>query len=177
MLASWPELDTLVVAIGGGGLISGIATGRACAQALDRVVGVETQRFPSMYHALRGHQGEFEATTIAEGHRREGAGELTKEIISRLVAEVMLVDEGEIEKAIVMLLEIEKTVVEGAGRAARRASLEPGRFKGKKVGLVLGGGNIDPLMLSGIIERAWCAPGASRASTSRSRTFRARSRR
>ena len=149
-----------MVAIGGGGLISGIATAARALKPSIEVVGVETQRFPSMYHALRGTKAEFEATTIAEGIAVKEPGELTKEIISRLVAEVMLVDEGEIEKAIVMLLEIEKTVVEGAGAAPLAALLsKPAHFNGKKVGLVLGGGNIDPLMLSGIIERGMVRAG------------------
>jgi threonine dehydratase len=113
-----------------------------------------------MYHALKGTKAQFEATTIAEGIAVKEPGKLTRAIIERLVAEVLLVDEGEIEQAIVMLLEIEKTVVEGAGAAPLAALLSrPERFRGRKVALVLGGGNIDPLMLSGIIERGMVRAG------------------
>jgi threonine dehydratase len=160
MLDAWPELDILVVAIGGGGLISGIATAAKALRPSIEIVGVETRRFPSMYHALRGTKAEFEAGTIAEGIAVKEPGELTREIISRRVAEVMLVDEGDIEQAIVMLLEIEKTVVEGAGAAPLAALVtRPERFRGRKVGLVLGGGNIDPLLLAGIIERGMVRAG------------------
>ncbi len=160
MLEAWPALDMLVVAIGGGGLISGIATAARAIKPSIEVVGVETRRFPSMYHALKGTKAEFEATTIAEGIAVKEPGKLTREIIARLVAEVLLVDEGDLEQAIVMLLEIEKTVVEGAGAAPFAALLKsPERFRGRKVGLVLGGGNIDPLMLAGIIERGMVRAG------------------
>ena len=115
LVEAWPDLDVLVVAIGGGGLISGIATAARALKPSIEVVGVETQRFPSMYHALKGTKAQFEATTIAEGIAVKEPGKLTRAIIERLVAEVLLVDEGEIEQAIVMLLEIEKTVVEDAG--------------------------------------------------------------
>jgi threonine dehydratase len=160
MLEAVPGLDVLVVAIGGGGLISGIATAARALKPAMEVIGVETKRFPSMYHALKGTKAEFEASTIAEGIAVKEPGRLTKEIIGRLVAEVLLVDEGDIEQAIVMLLEIEKTVVEGAGAAPLAALLKsPERFRGRKVGLVLGGGNIDPLMLAEIIERGMVRAG------------------
>jgi threonine dehydratase len=160
MLTAWPELDMLVVAIGGGGLISGIATAAKAMKPSIEMIGVETERFPSMYHALRGTKAQFEATTIAEGIAVKEPGALTREIIARLVSEVLLVGEGEIEQAIVMMLEIEKTVVEGAAAAPLAALLaSPARFRGRKVGLVIGGGNIDPLMLSGIIERGMVRSG------------------
>jgi len=160
MLAAFPELEVLVVAIGGGGLISGIATAAKALSPGIEVVGVETVRFPSMYHALKGTKAEFEASTIAEGIAVKEPGTLTRAIIERLVSEVLLVDEGDIEQAIVMLLEIEKTVVEGAGAAPLAALLKtPERFRGRKVGLVLGGGNIDPLMLAEIVERGMVRAG------------------
>jgi threonine dehydratase len=160
MLEAWPQLDVLVVAIGGGGLISGIATAAKALKPGIEVVGVETVRFPSMYHALKGTKAEFEATTIAEGIAVKEPGKLSRAIIEKLVSEVFLVEEGEIEQAIVMLLEIEKTVVEGAGAAPFAALLaKPERFRGRHVGLVLGGGNIDPLMLAGIIERGMVRAG------------------
>ena len=160
MLAAFPDLEVLVVAIGGGGLISGIATAAKALSPGIEVVGVETVRFPSMYHALRGTKAEFEASTIAEGIAVKEPGKLTRAIIERLVSEVRLVDEGDIEQAIVMLLEIEKTVVEGAGAAPLAALLRsPERFRGRRVGLVLGGGNIDPLMLAEIVERGMVRAG------------------
>ena len=160
MLRDHPELDLLVVAIGGGGLVSGMATAAKAVNPAIEIVGVETMRFPSMYHALRGTKPEFGLSTIAEGIAVKEPGRLTREIVSRLVADIVLVDEGDIEQAIVMLLEIEKTVVEGAGAASLAALLrDPARFRGRRVGLVLCGGNIEPLMLAEIIERGMVRAG------------------
>ena len=160
MLRDHPELDLLVVAIGGGGLVSGMATAAKAVNPAIEIVGVETMRFPSMYHALRGTKPEFGLSTIAEGIAVKEPGRLTREIVSRLVADIALVDEGDIEQAIVMLLEIEKTVVEGAGAASLAALLrDPARFRGRRVGLVLCGGNIEPLMLAEIIERGMVRAG------------------
>jgi threonine dehydratase len=160
MLRDHPELDLLLVAIGGGGLVSGMATAAKAANPAIEVVGVETMRFPSMVHALRGTKPEFGLSTIAEGIAVKEPGRLTREIVSRLVSDIVLVDEGDIEQAIVMLLEIEKTVVEGAGAASLAALLrDPARFRGRRVGLVLCGGNIDPLMLAEIIERGMVRAG------------------
>jgi len=160
IMADWPELEMIVVAIGGGGLISGISTAAKAMKPSVEIVGVEVQRFPSMYHAVRGTQAQFAASTIADGIAVKEPGKITREIVARNVAEIVLVDEGDVEQAIVTLLEIEKTVVEGAG-AAPLASLlrHPARFRGRKVCLVLGGGNIDPLMLSEIIERGMVRAG------------------
>lgn len=160
MLREHPQLDMLAIAVGGGGLIAGIATAaKAIRPAID-VIGVQAMRFPSMYCALRGTTAEFGASTIAEGIAVKEPGRLTREIAARLVTDMMLVDEGDIEQAIVMLLEIEKTVVEGAGAASLAALLrEPERFRGRKVGLVLCGGNIDPLMLAEIVERGMVRAG------------------
>jgi threonine dehydratase len=160
MLAAHPDLDVLVVAIGGGGLISGISIAAKALKPSIEVIGVEVARFPAMYHAMKGTEPEFAASTIAEGIAVKEPGKLTREIIRENVAEIMLVDEGDIEQSIVLLLEIEKTVVEGAGAAPLAALLRnPARFRGRKVGLVLGGGNIDPLMLSEIIERGMVRAG------------------
>jgi threonine dehydratase len=113
-----------------------------------------------MYHAMKGTQPTFAASTIAEGIAVKEPGKLTREIIARNVADIVLVDEGDIEEAIVMLLEIEKTVVEGAGAAPLAALLRNReRFAGRKVGLVLGGGNIDPLMMGEIIQRGMVRTG------------------
>ena len=160
MLEDNPSLDALVVAIGGGGLVSGISVAAKAMKPDIEVIGVEVVRFPAMYHAMKGTQPTFAPSTIAEGIAVKEPGRLTREIIARNVAEIMLVDEGDIEEAIVMLLEIEKTVVEGAGGAPLAAVLRNAqRFRGRRVGLVLGGGNIDPLMLAEIIQRGMVRSG------------------
>lgn len=160
MLEDNPSLDALVVAVGGGGLISGISIAAKAMKPDIEVIGVEVVRFPAMYHAMKGTEPTFAPSTIAEGIAVKEPGRLTREIIARNVAEIMLVDEGDIEEAIVMLLEIEKTVVEGAGGAPLAAVLRnEARFRGRRVGLVLGGGNIDPLMLAEIIQRGMVRSG------------------
>ncbi|HSN19657.1 MAG TPA: threonine ammonia-lyase [Usitatibacter sp.] len=160
MMREHPELDTLVVAIGGGGLISGISIAAKALKPSIDVVGGEMVRFPGMYHAMKGTQPTFAASTIAEGIAVKEPGRLTSEIVRRNVSEILLVDEGDIEESIVLLLEIEKTVVEGAGGAPLAAVMRNReRFRGRRVGLVLGGGNIDPLMLAEIIERGMVRAG------------------
>lgn len=160
MLAAAPQLETLVVPVGGGGMISGIAV---AAQALNpgiEIVGVETSGFPAVHCALHGRTAAFAGSTIAEGIAVKEPGALTLPIIRAHVADVLLVEDGDIEQAIVQLLEIEKTVVEGAGAAGLAALLRhPDRFRGRKVGVVLSGGNIDPLVLSDIIERGLVRSG------------------
>jgi len=164
MLEDQPQLDTLVIAIGGGGLISGMATAAKALNPGIEIVGVQTERFPSMYAAVKGvamPQGQY---TIAEGIAVKSPGALTQPIVAKLVDHIELVSESDIEHAIVVLLEIEKTVVEGAGAAGLAALLraqEAGsdRFKGKRIGLVLTGGNIDPLMLGELIERGMVRAG------------------
>ena len=160
MLEAEPDLDALVIAVGGGGLIAGIATAaRALKPGID-IVGVQTVRFPGMYNAIKHAQHPQGHSTIAEGIAVGTPGRITQEIIAQRVNDLVLVDEGDIEHAIVMLLEIEKTLVEGAGAAGLAALLKyPDRFRGKKVGLVLCGGNIDPLLLSAIIERGMVRAG------------------
>jgi threonine dehydratase len=160
MLAAVPELDTLVVAVGGGGLIAGIAVAAKTIKPAIEVIGVQTLRFPNMFNAVKHQSLPQGASTIAEGIAVGTPGRITQEIIERHVDDIVLVDEGDIEQAIVMLLEIEKTLVEGAGAAGLAALLKyPERFRGRKVGLVLGGGNIDPLLLAAIIERGMVRAG------------------
>ena len=160
ILEEHPQIDTLVVAIGGGGLISGISTAAKAIKPDAEVIGVEMVRYPAMYHAMKGTQPQFGLSTIAEGIAVKEPGRITKEIIGRNVAEILLVDEGDIEQAITLLLEIEKTVVEGAGAAPLAALMKnPERFRGRNVALVLGGGNIDPLILAEIIERGMVRRG------------------
>ncbi|MCC9596795.1 MULTISPECIES: threonine ammonia-lyase [unclassified Rubrivivax] len=160
MLRAQPELDTLVVAVGGGGLISGIATAVRALRPDIRIIGVQTARFPAMVNAVKGTQHPQGLTTIAEGIAVGQPGEITRALIAERVDDLVLVDEGDIEQAIVMLLEIEKTLVEGAGAAGLAALLkEPERYAGRKVGLVLCGGNIDPMLLSAIIGRGMVRAG------------------
>jgi len=160
MLAAQPALEALVVPIGGGGLISGIGIAAKALKPGIEIVGVEVARFPAMYHVIEGGEPVFGASTIADGIAVKEPGKLTREIIRKLVSDIVLVEEGDIEQAIVMLLDIEKTVAEGAGAAALAALLENRRrFAGKKIGIVLSGGNIDPLMLASIIERGMVRSG------------------
>jgi len=160
MLAAVPDLDTLVVAVGGGGLIAGIAVAAKALQPGIRVIGVQALRFPNMFNAIKHTALPQGASTIAEGIAVGTPGKVTQALVEKYVDDFVLVDEGDIEQAIVMLLEIEKTLVEGAGAAALAAVLkEPARFAGRKVGLVLGGGNIDPMLLAAIIHRGMVRAG------------------
>jgi threonine dehydratase len=160
MLRAQPDLDTLVVAVGGGGLISGIAIAARALKPQIRIIGVQTARFPAMVNAVQGRAHPQGTGTIAEGIAVGQPGLITRRIVAELVDDLVLVDEGAIEQAVLMLLEIEKTVVEGAGAAGLAALLDdPTRFAGRKVGLVLCGGNIDPLLLAAIIERGMVRAG------------------
>jgi threonine dehydratase len=160
MLAAQPTLDTLVVPVGGGGMIAGIAVAARAVQPSIRIVGVQTMRFPAMVNAIQGTHHPQGASTIAEGIAVGRPGQITTEIVRDHVDELMLVDEGDIEQAIVLLLDVEKTLVEGAGAAGLAALMrEPARFAGRRVGLVLSGGNIDPLLLASIIERGMARAG------------------
>jgi threonine dehydratase len=160
MLAAVPDLDTLVVAVGGGGLIAGIALAAKTLKPGIEVIGVQTLRFPNMFNAVKHQSLPQGASTIAEGIAVGTPGRIPQAIIEKHVDDIVLVDEGDIEQAIVMLLEIEKTLVEGAGAAGLAALLKyPERFRGRKLGLVLGGGNIDPLLLAAIIERGMVRAG------------------
>ena len=160
MLQTVPDLDALVVSVGGGGLIAGMAVAaRALSPGID-IVGVQTERFPAMVNAIKGTHHAGGISTIAEGIAVGTPGTLTRAIVAREVNELLLVAEGDIEQAVLMLLEIEKSVVEGAGAAGLAALIRhPARFAGKKVGLVLSGGNIDPLLLAEIIERGMVRAG------------------
>jgi len=154
MLEDFPDLDTLVIPIGGGGLIGGNAVAAKAIRPDISVIGVQTQRYPSMKQALNNQPIRCGPATIAEGIAVKQPGRLTLPLIRELVEEIRLVDEPDIERAILMLLEIEKTVVEGAGAAGLAAILaDPERFRGRRVGLPLCGGNIDLLPLSSVIQR------------------------
>ena len=160
MLRAVPDLDVLVVAVGGGGLIAGMATAARAIRPGIEIVGVQSLRFAAMVDAIKGSHHPQGLTTIADGIAVGSPGVLTRAIIEERVNDLVLVDEGDIEQAIVMLLEIEKTLVEGAGAAGLAALLkDPARYAGKRVGLVLCGGNIDPLLLAAIIERGMVRAG------------------
>ena len=164
MLEDQPDLDMIVVAIGGGGLLAGMAVAAKGLNPDIEIVGVQTQRFPSMYSAITGLNLPVGQYTIAEGIAVKSPGALTQPLIARHVDRIDLVDESDIEHAIVMLLEIEKTVVEGAGAAGLAALLRAQEaaetsYRGKKIGLVLTGGNIDPLTLGELIERGMVRAG------------------
>jgi len=160
MLAQQPQIDTLVVAIGGGGLIAGVATAARALRPDIQIVGVQTERFPAVWNAMHGEQRESAQATIADGIAVKSPGALTLPLIKQRVDDVVLVSEDDIEQAILMLLEIEKTVVEGAGGVGLAALMKHSeRFKGRKVGLILCGGNIEPLVLAEIIERGMVKSG------------------
>jgi len=154
MLEEFPDLDTLIVPVGGGGLISGMAIAAKAVKPSLRLIGVETELYPSMYNVLKGGNSPIGGQTIAEGIAVKNVGAKTVEICQRLLDDIVLVPEVSIERAIALLLSIEKTVVEGAGAAGFAALLEhPQKFVGHKIGLVLCGGNIDPRLLSNVIMR------------------------
>ncbi len=154
MLTDVPELDTLVVPIGGGGLISGISLAAKALKPEIEIFGVQTTAYPSMYDVVKGANLPCHGQSMAEGISVKKPGELTRRIVAALVKDILLVREDQVENSVVSLLEIEKTVVEGAGAAAFAAVLgNPDIFKGRKLGVVLSGGNIDMRLLSNVILR------------------------
>ncbi|RPH42492.1 MAG: threonine ammonia-lyase [Burkholderiales bacterium] len=160
MLDEAPELDTLVIAVGGGGLISGVAVAARARRPGIEVIGVQTERYPAMHDAFHGTSHPQGTGTIAEGIAVGRPGVITARLVREHVADMLLVGEGDIEHAIVTLLEIEKTVVEGAGAAGLAALFaHRARFAGRRVGLVLCGGNIDPLLLAAIVRREMVRSG------------------
>jgi len=154
MLEDAPDLDTLVVPIGGGGLISGIATAAKALKPAIKVIGVEAELYPSMKNVVDGEFGVIGGDTLAEGIAVKEPGQLTRSIIGDLVDRIDLVAEKDIEHAVSMLVNIEKTVVEGAGAAGLAAILaQPERFRGRKIGTTLCGGNIDSHLLANVLVR------------------------
>ncbi|WP_265564259.1 threonine ammonia-lyase [Sphingomicrobium arenosum] len=154
MLAKVPDLDVLVVPIGGGGLMSGIAIAAKDHNPDIEIVGVEAAMFPAMKNIIEGKKSVMGGDTLAEGIAVKEPGRITRAIIRDLVDRIELVEEAAIEHAVALLVGIEKTVVEGAGAAGLAHLLaEPGRYEGKKVGTVLCGGNIDPHLLSNVLVR------------------------
>lgn len=154
MLEEVPKLDVLVVPIGGGGLISGMAVAAKSKKPQIEIVGVECAAFPSMWNALRGQTLPLGGPTLAEGIAVKNVGALTLPIVRALVTDIVVVDEVHLERAVNAYMTLQKTMAEGAGAAALAALLDaPERFRGKRVGLVLTGGNIDPRILASIMVR------------------------
>ena len=154
MLEDVPDLDTLVIPIGGGGLISGIATAAKALKPSITIIGVEAELYPSMKNVVEGGHGKIGGDTLAEGIAVKEPGVLTRAIIADLVDRIDLVAERDIEHAVALLVGIEKTVVEGAGAAGLAAILaDPERYRGRKVGTLLCGGNIDTHLLANVLVR------------------------
>jgi threonine dehydratase len=160
MLAAVPDLEMIVVPVGGGGLISGIATAAKALRPSIRILGVESRSYPSMHQRLAGLPVECGGDTIAEGIAVKDVGASALSIIRELVDEVLVVEEETIERAVVALIEIEKTVAEGAGAAGLAALLQYGeRFAGRRVGIPISGGNIDSRVLASVLMRGLVRDG------------------
>ncbi|MDQ2083717.1 threonine ammonia-lyase [Xanthobacteraceae bacterium Astr-EGSB] len=154
MLEEIPDLDVLVIPIGGGGLIAGNAVAAKGLREAIEIVGVEATLYPAMRNAISGESRPIGGPTLAEGIAVKNVGRLTLPIVRELVSDIVLVDETHLERAVNAYLTLQKTMAEGAGAAGLAALLaEPERFRGRKVGLVLCGGNIDPRILSSIMVR------------------------
>ncbi|MBI0474086.1 threonine ammonia-lyase [Sphingomonas sp. MA1305] len=154
MFEDVPQLDTLLTPIGGGGLISGMATVAHAQPHRVEVVGVQAELYPSMYNRIRGTHLPCAGDTLAEGIAVKEPGGLTAQMVAALVDDIVLVGERNLEEAVSLLLQIEKTVVEGAGAAGLAALLAfPDRFRGRHVGVVLCGGNIDTRLLANVLLR------------------------
>lgn len=154
MLEAVPDLDCLVVPIGGGGLIAGNAIAAKAVKPGIEVVGVEAALYPSMWNAITGENRPIGGPTLAEGIAVKNVGRLTLPVVRDLVAAILLVDEPHLERAVNIYLTMQKTMAEGAGAAGLAAMLqEPARFRGKRIGLILCGGNIDARILASIMVR------------------------
>lgn len=154
MLEDVPDLDILVIPIGGGGLIGGNAIAAKAIRPDIEIVGVEATLYPSMWNAMTGGNRPVGGATLAEGIAVKQVGRRTQPIVRDLVSGIVLVDESHLERAVNIYLTRLKTIAEGAGAAGLAAMLaDPDRFRGRKVGLVLCGGNIDPRILAAIMMR------------------------
>ncbi len=154
MLEDAPDLDILPIPIGGGGLISGMATAAKALKPDMRIVGLEAAMYPSFTARMRGFRPNIGGQTIAEGIAVKTVGELTYAIARPLVDEVLLIEESDFERAVALYVNVEKTVAEGAGAASLASLLAyPDKFRGRQVGLVLCGGNIDTRLLASVLTR------------------------
>jgi threonine dehydratase len=160
VLADVPDLDMLVIPIGGGGIISGMSVAAKALKPAINIVGVEARLYPSAYNRLKNAQLAIGGDTLAEGIAVKEPGQLTEPIMRRFVDDVVLVSEAELERAVCQLVTIEKTVVEGAGAAGLAAIIaDQHRFLDRKVGLVLTGGNIDTRLLASVLTRQLAREG------------------
>lgn len=160
MLEQVPALDTLVVPIGGGGLISGMAIAAKAVKPSIRIVGVQSALYPSMYNVIKGESLPMRGDTLAEGIAVKAPGKITTAIVRDLVDDIVLVSEADIENAVSQLINIEKTVVEGAGAAGLAAILaHKAKFAGRTVGVLLCGGNIDTRLLASVLTRELARDG------------------
>ena len=160
MIASVPDLDVLIVPIGGGGLISGMAVAAKALKPAIEIIGVQAALYPSMYNLIKQKSLPMRGDTLAEGIAVKVPGRITSEIVRALVDDIVLVTEEEIEQALSLLITIEKTVTEGAGAAGLAAVLANAeRFRGRTLGLVLSGGNIDTRLLSSVLTRQLAREG------------------
>jgi threonine dehydratase len=154
MLEQVPELDMLVVPVGGGGLAAGMATAARAIKPDIGIIGVEAELFPSMYNKLRHNDLPCGGDTLAEGIAVKEPGHFTSQVLRKLLDDIVLVSEASLETAVSLLLQIEKTVAEGAGAAGLAAVLaHPARFKGRKIGIPITGGNIDTRLLANVLLR------------------------
>ena len=154
MLEEVPDLDVLVVPIGGGGLIAGNAIAARAARPGIEIIGVECALYPSMRNALKRENRPMGGPTLAEGIAVKNVGALTLPVVRELVSDIVLVDEAHLERAVNLYLTLQKTMAEGAGAAGLAAMLaDPARFAGRNVGLILCGGNIDPRILASVMVR------------------------
>ena len=154
MLEDAPDLEILPVPIGGGGLISGVATAAKALKPDIRVIGVEPAMYPSFTARMRGFNAPCGGQTIAEGIAVKDVGKLTYQVARPLIEDVLLLEEPFFERAVALYCNVEKTIAEGAGAAALGALLAfPERFRGKKGGLIITGGNIDPRLLASVLTR------------------------
>src|SRR5262249_47422248 len=160
LLNDFPDLDMIAVPIGGGGVMSGTAIAAKSINPKIEMIGVEAALYPSMHNAVRGLPPNNGGQTIAEGIAVKSPGKLTQAIITRLVSELLLVNEDALERAVQMLAERQKVVAEGAGAAGLAAMIaHQARFKGRRVGLVICGGNIDSRMLATVLMRGMVRDG------------------
>ena len=160
MLQEAPDLEAVIVPIGGGGLIAGMALACRAMRPGIRIFGVEVERYPAMMVALGTHSAGAGGDTVAEGIAVKEVGKLTREIVRTLVDEVVLVSEADIEKAISSYVTVEKTVAEGAGAASLAAAIRyPRLCQGLKTGIVLSGGNIDTRLLASVLLRQMVQDG------------------
>ena len=160
MLAAVPDLEILIIPIGGGGLISGMAIAAKTLKPGIEIIGVQAALCPSMYNLIKAQQLPMRGDTLAEGISVKAPGRITSEIVRALVDDILLASEQRIEQALSLFITIEKTVTEGAGAAGLAAVLaNEARFKGRKVGLVLSGGNIDTHLLSSVLTRQLAREG------------------